>query len=139
MKGPKMNNLECAVRVLAMHREARKWSDEAVAADMLAQLGLEVDGDAAHASPVINPSSITEGEVVAAEVAARDAVDRAKAARAALDAQTDQERHVNDEPARDDAARTAAYRDQLDAALPTPPAEVPPGEYVDHEQAPPHE
>ena len=39
-----MNNLDCALGVLAKHREARRWTDEAVAADLLAQLRLEPSG-----------------------------------------------------------------------------------------------
>lgn len=82
-----MNNQECVVAVLASHREARQWNDETVAIDLLAQLGLDPQGDAAHASPIINQSTITEDEVVAAENAAKEATDKAKAAREALDAQ----------------------------------------------------
>lgn len=82
-----MNNQECVVAVLASHREARQWTDEAVAIDLLAQLGLDPQGDAAHASPIINQSTITEDEVVAAENAAKEATDKAKAAREALNNQ----------------------------------------------------
>ncbi len=46
-----MNNMECAIAVLASHRAARQWTDEAVAAEMLAQLGLDPAGVAAHATP----------------------------------------------------------------------------------------
>lgn len=81
-------NAECAVAVLASHREARKWSDEAVALDLLTQLGLDPAGEAKNAAPIINASTITEDEVVAAETAAKEAADKAKAARDALNAQT---------------------------------------------------
>lgn len=82
-----MNNQECVIAVLASHREARQWADEAVALDLLAQLGLDPQGEAAHPSPVINASTITEDEVLAAENAAKEAAEKAKAAREALDAQ----------------------------------------------------
>ena len=36
-----MTNLECAIAVLATHREARRWTDEAVAADLMVQLKLD--------------------------------------------------------------------------------------------------
>jgi hypothetical protein len=80
-----MTNLEAVIAVLVTHREARRWTDQAVAIDLLAQLGLEVGGDAAHATPLVDPG-ITEDEVVAAEKVAQEAFDKAKAARAALDA-----------------------------------------------------
>ena len=83
-----MNNMECVVAVLASHREARHWSDEAVALDLLAQLGLDAQGEAKHAAPVIDPNMVTEDQVVAAEAAAKEATDKARAAREALDAQT---------------------------------------------------
>ena len=63
-----MTNLECAIAVLAKQREARRWTDEAVALDLLAQLGLDVAGEAKNAAPVIDPALI-EAEVVAAEAA----------------------------------------------------------------------
>jgi hypothetical protein len=83
-----MNNLEAVIATLFRHREARGWTDEAVAADVLAQLGLDPAGEATHATPAVDPNLITEDEVVAAETAAQEAVDKAKAARAALEAQT---------------------------------------------------
>lgn len=48
-----MNNLECAVGVLASHREARRWADETVALDLLAQLGLEATDEATHAAGAV--------------------------------------------------------------------------------------
>jgi hypothetical protein len=92
-----MTNLECTIAILASHREARRWTDEAVALDVLAQLGLDPAGDAAHASPIINPQQITEDEVVAAEAAAKEAADKARAAREALGAQA--AKTVTDDPA----------------------------------------
>lgn len=83
-----MTNLECVIAVLASHREARRWADEAVALDLLAQLGLDAAGDAAHAAPVVDPSLVTEDEVVAAETEARQALETAQAKRQALNAQT---------------------------------------------------
>jgi len=44
-----MTNLECVVDVLARHREARQWTDAAVAADVLSALGLDPMADA-HAA-----------------------------------------------------------------------------------------
>ena len=79
-------NLECVIAVLAGHREARQWTDEAVAADLVAQLGLDPAGEAKNAKPVVMPG-ITEDEVVAHETAAKEAADKAKAARDALNAQ----------------------------------------------------
>lgn len=69
-----MTNLELVISILAKHREARMWADESVAADVLAQLG--VDPAAAM--------KVTEAEVLAAEAAAQEATDRAVAYRAAL-------------------------------------------------------
>jgi hypothetical protein len=82
-----MTNLECAIAVLTTHREARKWADEAVAQDLLAQLGLDPGGDAKDAVTPVDPSLVTEAEVVAAETAAKEATDKAQAARDALVAQ----------------------------------------------------
>jgi hypothetical protein len=79
-------NVECVVNVLAAHREARQWSDAAVATDLVAQLGLDPAGNAAKAAPVV-PPGITEDEVLAHETAAKDAVAKAEASRAALKAQ----------------------------------------------------
>lgn len=87
-----MNNLECAVAVLVLHREARQWSDMVVAVDLLTQLGLIPDGTATHARPPVNdPSVVTEDEVLKAETVAREAADKASAARNALNAQKQQE------------------------------------------------
>lgn len=80
-----MDNLECAMAVLAAHREARQWDDRAVAMDMLVQLGMKPDGEAKNAvAPV--PPGITEDEVLAHEAAAKEATDKAAAARAELNA-----------------------------------------------------
>ncbi len=80
-----MNNMQCIVAVLAAHREARRWDDEAVAIDLVAQLGLDPVGEAKN--PRLVHDGITEGEVVAHEAAAHLAVEKAKAAREALNAQ----------------------------------------------------
>lgn len=82
-----MNNLECVMSALASHREARRWSDETVAIDILAQLGMDTEADAANAKPVVDHDAVTEESVVAAEAAADVAVGAATEARAALDAQ----------------------------------------------------
>ena len=39
-----MSNFTAVVDVLFRHREARQWSDEAVARDVLAILGVDPDG-----------------------------------------------------------------------------------------------
>lgn len=83
---PPVTNMEATVAVLAAHREARMWNDEAVATDLVAQLGLDPAGTAAHAKPVVMPG-ITEDEVLAHEAAAKEAVAKAKAARDTLNAQ----------------------------------------------------
>jgi hypothetical protein len=71
-----MTNIEMAIAILAKHREARMWADDVVAADMLAQLGVDPTGIV----------QMTEAEVVAAEAVAKEAADRAAAYRAMLDA-----------------------------------------------------
>lgn len=81
-----MNNYDCAVAVLVAHREARQWTDEAVARDLLAQLDVDPVGEAKNAKPVV-AADISEDEVLAHEAAAKEAVDKAKAAREALEAQ----------------------------------------------------
>jgi hypothetical protein len=86
-----MNNMECAIACLTAHREARGWTDQAVAADLLAQLGLDPEGEAKNAVVPHDPTMITEDEVVAHETAAKEAVDKAKAARDKLHAQTEAE------------------------------------------------
>jgi hypothetical protein len=91
-----MTNLQAVIAILAAHREGRKWTDEAVAADLVAQLGLDPAGDAKNAAPVIDPG-ITEAEVVAHEQAAQDAVDKAVAARNTLNAQQDEKDSVEAE------------------------------------------
>ena len=103
-----ITNTEATVAVLEKHREARAWSDSAVATDLLKQLGLDPKGEAKHAAPVINPDQVTVDEVTAAEDAAKKATDKAKALRAALTAQ--------DKPKSPTEVPTAT--------LPTPP--VPP-------------
>jgi hypothetical protein len=47
-----MNTLECAIAVIARHREARTWTDAAVAANVLAELGVDPTADAPHASAI---------------------------------------------------------------------------------------
>lgn len=81
-----MNNHDCAVAVLEAHREARRWTDDAVAADLLAQLGLDPSAEAKNAVLPAAPG-ITEDEVVALEAAAKEAMDKAHAARAELHGQ----------------------------------------------------
>jgi hypothetical protein len=140
-----MNNLECVVSVLAAHREARMWNDVAVAADVVAQLELDPAGEAKNAKPVTMPG-ITEDEVLAHETAAKDAVAKAEAARAALEAEKAdnaakaevvfhdaeatrsqaeaarqaQQAAMNAQAARDDAARVERERDAEAARAPAP-------------------
>jgi hypothetical protein len=97
-----ITNLEAAEAVLAAHREARQWTDAAVAADLVAQLGLDPAGEAKNAKPVVMPG-ITEDEVIAHETAAKEAADKAKAARDALNAQKAEAA----KPAADAAAQVA--------------------------------
>lgn len=110
-----MNNLDCAIAVLAAHREGRQWDDRAVAMDMLAQLGLKPDGDAKNAVVPV-PPGVTEDEVLAHEAAAKEAVDKAAAARAELNARLAAEDQAKADVAADQAkaaedAREAAAKD----------------------------
>lgn len=54
-----MTNLDTVIETLAAHREARRWSDEAVAADVLARLGLDPAAEQGvvehHEAPVEAP------------------------------------------------------------------------------------
>jgi hypothetical protein len=143
-----MTNLECAIAVLTRHREARRWADEAVAADLLARLGLDPAGDAAHAAPVVDPSLLTEDEVAAAETAAEEATGKAKAARATLNAQAaaeeaDDQRRIDAADramaARETAAQQEATQAQADVAqqhADPDPAFARPSEHVDLEHSP---
>ncbi len=49
-----MTNIELVVSVLAAHREARRWADEAVAVDVLARLGLDAEAESAPAAVVVD-------------------------------------------------------------------------------------
>jgi hypothetical protein len=82
-----MNNTECVVAVLARHRAARQWADDAVAADLLVQLGLDPAAEAEHATPAVDASLVTEDQVAAAEAAAKKATEEAAKLRAVLDRQ----------------------------------------------------
>lgn len=79
-----MTNLECVVAVLARHRAARRWTDDAVAADLMVHLGLDPAGTPA----TIEPSLVTEGQVAVAEAAARAAFDEFLALRDTFRGQT---------------------------------------------------
>ncbi len=48
-----MTNLEMAIEVLAAHREARQWADEAVARDMLDRFGIDADGEVKGDEPEV--------------------------------------------------------------------------------------
>ncbi len=64
-----MTNMECAIAVLAAHREARAWTDEAVATELLWQLGLTPDGVAANVAP---PSDLAVAEAADAAAVAEE-------------------------------------------------------------------
>lgn len=123
-----MDNLECAMAVLAAHREARQWDDRAVAVDLVAQLGLDWAGEAKYAKPVAAPR-ITEDEVLAHEAAAKEATDKAAAARAELNARLAAEDQAKADAATDQAkaakdTRDAAAKDA--ASKPAPAAKADP-------------
>ena len=78
-----MNNLACTMGIILKHREARDWSDSAVAMDLLNQLGLDTMGEAKNPAPVADPM---EAEVEKAEANAKVATETAKTLRAEFDA-----------------------------------------------------
>jgi hypothetical protein len=80
-----MNNLDCAVATLVLHREARQWDDQAVATDLLRQLGVDPVGEAKNARP--DPKLVTEEDVARAEAELAAAKDKVEAARAHLEEQ----------------------------------------------------
>jgi hypothetical protein len=82
-----MKILDCVIATLLRHREARHWSDAAVAADLVGQLGLDPGGEAANPTSVVDPSLVTDDQVVAAEAAADKAGREAGDLRSALNAQ----------------------------------------------------
>ena len=106
-----MNNQECVVATLARHREARAWTDEAVAADLLAQLGLKPDADAKNAIEPPDPDVMAEEEVRALEAAAKEASDKATAARQAVMAKAADEAKAKADEAAATAKATQAARD----------------------------
>jgi hypothetical protein len=57
-----VNILECITTILATHREARRWTDDVVAADIVARLGLDPAAVAMDAK--------ARADAAAAEVAA---------------------------------------------------------------------
>jgi hypothetical protein len=116
-----VTNLECALNVLAMHREARGWSDEAVATDLLTQLSLDPAGTAKNATtPAPDPAVVTEADVAVAETAAGVATDKAEAARASLHAQTaaTAQTHADEAAAQAKTAHDAAAPATHPAAAP---------------------
>ena len=56
-----MTNLECAISVLAAHREARRWADEAVAVDLLARLGMDGAAEVGGAPAIDQQSATNDG------------------------------------------------------------------------------
>jgi hypothetical protein len=110
-----MNNIECVVAVLARHREARHWTDEAVAANLLAELGLDPTDKAAHATAAIDLAQVTEDQVTAAEKAAEQADETARELRARLnDQNTGTEPETDAEDAKREADRQNAERAEAD-------------------------
>ena len=124
-----MNNMECVVAVLVAHREARHWTDEAVAMDLVAQLGIDPVGEAKNAKPVV-ASGITEDEVMAHEAAAKEAVAKATAAREALNAQAEEEDKAKVDAAEEQAKAAAVQREAelkaQAAAMAVPPVTMQP-------------
>lgn len=129
-----MTNLEAVVAALASHREARAWDDTAVARDILGQLGMDEGGNAAKARPLVDPG-ISEDEVLQAEAVAKQAAEKAKAARDALDAQkadgsADAKVGEHNPPNRADAERAAHSDDptqpKQQETRPVPPAAATP-------------
>jgi hypothetical protein len=110
-----MTNLELIVALLERHRYARAWDDTAVGRDLLERFGLDPAGVAANPLVVGDPNAVTEDEVVAAELAAHDAVKLAADKRAALNAQTGDTSHIDDADAQPPAPS------QTEQAHPIPP------------------
>lgn len=56
-----MTNLETAIATLAAHREARRWDDAIVAADLLTRLGIDQNGEhgLSDPHPEVAPSEVT--------------------------------------------------------------------------------
>ena len=55
-----MTNLEITIATLAAHREARRWSDDAVAIDLLARLGLDAAAVHGAVEPVVEVVAAVE-------------------------------------------------------------------------------
>jgi hypothetical protein len=55
-----MTNLECAIAALEAHREARLWTDEAVAADLMVRLGLDPAAEVSPAAPAADAAVVDE-------------------------------------------------------------------------------
>jgi hypothetical protein len=120
-----MNNMECVVGTLARHREARMWSDDAVAADLLAQLGLKPDAEAKNAIEPPDPDVMAEHEVAAFELAAKEASDKATAARQAVMAKAADEAKAKADEAAATAKATQDAARARDATTPRAPAPTP--------------
>jgi hypothetical protein len=103
-----MNNHEAVVATLARHREARQWSDDAVARDLMQQLDLNPTGEASKARLLVDPALITEDEVVAHETAAKVAHQKATEARAKLNGQVADEAKAKADVSADQARAAQA-------------------------------
>jgi hypothetical protein len=70
-------NREVLVHTLATHRHGRAWTDEAVADDVLQQLGVDPAGEAKHARSMPQ-NGLSEDEVVQQETIARQHSEKAQ-------------------------------------------------------------
>lgn len=105
-----MNNLDCVMNAIEAHRIGGQWTNEAVARDILGQLGLDTNAEAKNAAPPLpDPNIVTEDEVAQAELAAKQAQDKADEARAKLAAQQ-AEAAADDEAAKKAAEKAEATR-----------------------------
>lgn len=98
-------NRECVVAALEQHRLGGAWNPEAVADDVIAQLGLKPDSDAKNAKPIVDPNALSEDEVRAAEAQAKEAQDKAKAVREQFNAQQREANQAEREAARGQQSR----------------------------------
>jgi hypothetical protein len=109
-----VTNLDLVISVLATHREARRWSDEVVAADLLAHLGLDAAGDG-----LSDPHPLPDGPATH-ETETKHYSDGSSATGVPPLPDMSPEQQA-------EAARAADYRVQLDTAL-TPAAQDAPHE-----------
>ncbi len=106
---PKTTNMECVVAVLAGHRAARTWTDEAVATEILKQLGLKPDAVATNAVPQV-VARVTDDQIMAAEAAREKATNDLAELHAKRKAE-----HVSDEAEKVDAKAIAEEQAKFEA------------------------